>query len=93
MTKSRGGKPPSTSTVSKQTKRELKPYNSQTNLRRNQNIGQVNTSTRRLSRNGGEGGVTETKKETKVTKDGQTTTKTTRTTRTSGRGSKSNLRK
>ena len=94
VTKSRGGKPPSTSTVSKQTKRELKPYNSQTNLRRNPNIGQVNTTTRRFSRNGGgEGGVTETKKETKVTKDGQTTTKTTRTTRTSGRGSKSNLRK
>ncbi len=93
VTKQRGGKPPSTSTVTKQTKRELKPYNSQTNLRRNPNIGQVNTTTRRFSRNGGEGGVSETKKETKVTKDGQTTIKTTRTTRTTGRGSKSNLRK
>ena len=90
VTKSRNGNPPSSSTVSKQTKRELKPYNSQTNLRRNPNIGQVNTSTRRFSRNGGEGGATETKKETKTT---TTTTKTTRTTRTTGRGSKSNLRK
>lgn len=89
VTKNRG---PGTSTVSKQTKREMKPYNSQTNLRSNQRIGQVNTSTRRFSR-GGES--TEVKKETRVTKDGQTTTtkKTTRTTKTTGRGSKSNLRK
>lgn len=93
VTKSRGGKPPSTSTVTKQTKRELKPYNSQTNLRRNPNIGQVNTTTRRFSRNSGQGGASETKTETKVTKDGQTSTKTTRTTRIVGRGSKSNLRK
>ena len=92
VTKSRGGNKPSTSTVSKQTKREMKPYNSQTNLRSNQKIGQVNTSTRRFSRGNGE--TTQTKKETKVTQDGQTTTKTTtRTTRTTGRGSKSNLKK
>ena len=93
MTKSRGGKPPSTSTVTKQTKRELKPYKSQTNVRRNPKIGQVNTTTRRFSRNNGQDGVTETKKETTVSKDGQTTSRTTRTTRTAGRGSKSNLRK
>jgi hypothetical protein len=93
MTKSRGGKPPSTSTVTKQTKRELKPYKSQTNVRRNPKIGQVNTTTRRFSRNNGQDGVTETKKETTVSKDGQTTSRTTRTTRTTGRGSKSNLRK
>ena len=92
VTKSRGGNKPSTSTVSKQTKREMKPYNSQTNLRSNQKIGQVNTTTRRFSRGNGE--TTQTKKETKVTQDGQTTTKkTTRTTRTTGRGSKSNLKK
>ena len=92
VTKSRGGNKPSTSTVSKQTKREMKPYNSQTNLRSNQKIGQVNTTTRRFSRGNGE--TTQTKKETKVTQDGQTTTKTTtRTTRTTGRGSKSNLQK
>ena len=93
MTKSRGGKPPSTSTVTKQTKRELKPYKSQTNVRRNPKIGQVNTTPRRFSRNNGQDGVTETKKETTVSKDGQTTSRTTRTTRTAGRGSKSNLRK
>ena len=92
VTKSRGGNKPSTSTVSKQTKREMKPYNSQTNLRSNQKIGQVNTTTRRFSRGNGE--TTQTKKETKVTQDGQTTTKTTtRTTRTTGRGSESNLKK
>ena len=92
VTKSRGGNKPSTSTVSKQTKREMKPYNSQTNIRSNQKIGQVNTTTRRFSRGNGE--TTQTKKETKVTQDGQTTTKTTtRTTRTTGRGSKSNLKK
>ena len=87
VTKSRGGNKPSTSTVSKQTKREMRPYNSQTNLRSNQRIGQVNTSTRRLSRGNGE--TTQVKKETKVTQDGQTTTKkTTRTTRTTSRGKK-----
>ena len=87
VTKSRGGNKPSTSTVSKQTKREMRPYNSQTNLRSNQKIGQVNTSTRRLSRGNGE--TTQVKKETKVTQDGQTTTKkTTRTTRTTSRGRK-----
>jgi hypothetical protein len=93
VTKSqRGNKQPGTSTITKQTKREMKPYNSQTNLRSNQRIGQVNTSTRRFSR--GDGETTQVKKETKVTQDGQTTTKkTTRTTRTTGRGSKSNLKK
>ena len=87
VTQSSGGNKPSTSTVSKQTKREMRPYNSQTNLRSNQKIGQVNTSSRRLSRGNGE--TTQVKKETKVTQDGQTTTKkTTRTTRTTSRGSK-----
>jgi hypothetical protein len=91
VNRQRGNKP-GTSTITKQTKREMKPYNSQTNLRSNQRIGQVNTTTRRFSRGNGE--VTQVKKETKVTQDGQTTTKkTTRTTRTTGRGSKSNLKK
>ena len=92
VNRQRGNKP-GTSTITKQTKREMKPYNSQTNLRSNQRIGQVNTTTRRFSRGNGE--TTQTKKETKVTQDGQTTTKTTttRTTRTTSRGSKSNLKK
>jgi hypothetical protein len=92
VNRQRGNKP-GTSTITKQTKREMKPYNSQTNLRSNQRIGQVNTNTRRFSRGNGE--VTQTKKESKVTQDGQTTTKTTttRTTRTTSRGSKSNLKK
>ena len=92
VNRQRGNKP-GTSTITKQTKREMKPYNSQTNLRSNQRIGQVNTTTRRFSRGNGE--TTQVKKETKVTQDGQTTTKktTTKTTRTTGRGSKSNLKK
>ena len=41
---------PGTSTITRTTKRELKPYNSQTNLRNNQKIMQPSASTRRLSR-------------------------------------------
>ena len=72
---------PGSSIITKTTKRELKPYNSQTNIRGNQKVMQTSASTRRLSR-GGEKDATEyTKEETKlVTKEGQTT-KTTRTTR------------
>ena len=92
VTKSQGGKNPGTSTVSRQTKREMKPYNSQTNLRSNQRLAEVNPATRRFSRNDEVKKVTQTKRETKVTKDGQTTQKTTRTTR-AGRGSNANLRK
>ena len=75
---------PGTSTITKTTKRELKPYNSQTNLRSNQKIMQTSASTRRLNRGGAKddkGDTEYTKEETKlVTKEGQTT-KTTKKTR------------
>ena len=72
---------PGTSTITKTTKRELKPYNSQTNLRNNQKIMQPSASTRRLSRGGAKNDTEYTKEETKlVTKEGETT-KTTRKTR------------
>jgi hypothetical protein len=72
---------PGTSTITRTTKRELKPYNSQTNLRNNQKIMQPSASTRRLSRGGAKNDTEYTKEETKlVTKEGQTT-KTTKKTR------------
>jgi hypothetical protein len=72
---------PGTSTITRTTKRELKPYNSQTNLRNNQKIMQPSASTRRLSRGGAKNDTEYTKEETKlVTKEGETT-KTTRKTR------------
>ena len=80
---------PGTSTITRTTKRELKPYNSQTNLRSNQKIMQPSASTRRLSRGGAKNDTEYTKEETKlVTKEGETT-KTTRKIR----GRASNLKK
>ena len=80
---------PGTSTITRTTKRELKPYNSQTNLRNNQKIMQPSASTRRLSRGGAKNDTEYTKEETKlVTKEGETT-KTTRKIR----GRASNLKK
>jgi hypothetical protein len=76
---------PGTSTITKTTKRELKPYNSQINLRNNQNVMQPSASTRRFGRNGAKDNTDSIKEETKLdTKEGQTT-KTTRKIR--GRGS------
>jgi len=67
---------PGTSTITRTTKRELKPYNSQTNLRSNnqkaQKVIQTSASTRRFSRGGA--------KDKNDNVEGQTT-KTTRTTR------------
>ena len=75
---------PGTSTITRTTKRELKPYNSQTNLRSNQKIMQTSVSTRRLNRGGAKDDKDDTeytKEETKlVTKEGETT-KTTKKTR------------
>jgi hypothetical protein len=75
---------PGTSTITKTTKRELKPNNSQTNLRNNQKIMQASASTRRLNRGGAKDDKDDTentKEETKlVTQEGETT-KTTRKTR------------
>ena len=75
---------PGTSTITKTTKRELKPYNSQTNLRSNQKVMQTSASTRRLNRGGAKDDKDDTeytKEETKlVTKEGETT-KTTKKTR------------
>ena len=75
---------PGTSTITRTTKRELKPYNSQTNLRSNQKIMQTSASTRRLNRGGAKDDKDDTentKEETKlVTQEGETT-KTTRKTR------------
>ena len=84
---------PSTRTEDKKVKREMRPYNSQTNFRNPASLGKVNTTTtRRFSRNAeNKPSTTEYKKVEKrtVTKNGQTTS-TTRTTTSRG---KSNLRK
>jgi hypothetical protein len=83
---------PSSRTEDKKVKREMRPYNSQTNFRNPASLGKVNTTTtRRFSRNvENPPTTTEHKKVEKktVTKNGQTTS----TTRTTSRG-KSNLRK
>ena len=82
---------PSSRTEDKKVKREMRPYNSQTNFRNPASLGKVNTTTRRFSRNvENPPTTTENKKVEKrtVTKNGQTTS----TTRTTSRG-KSNLRK
>ncbi len=83
---------PSSKTENKKIKKEMRPYNSQTNLRNPASLGKVNTTTRRFSRNVEKpSNTTEYKKVEKrtVTKNGQTTT----TTRTSTSRGKSNLRK
>ena len=78
---------PGTSTITKTTKRELKPYNSQTNLRSNnqkgQKVMQASASTRRFSRGGAKDkNLSEnTKEETKAVTKEEQTTKTTRKTR------------
>lgn len=82
---------PSSRTEDKKIKREMRPYNSQTNLRNPASLGKVNTTTRRFSRNvENPPATTEYKKVEKrtVTRNGQTTS----TTRTTSRG-KSNLKK
>jgi hypothetical protein len=72
---------PGTSTITRTTKRELKPYNSQTNLRSNQKIMQPSASTRRLSRGGAKDDTEYTKEETKLVSKEGVTTKTTKKTR------------
>ena len=75
---------PGTSTITRTTKRELKPYNSQTNLRSNQKIMQTSASTRRLNRGGAKDDKDDTeytKEETKLVKKEGATTKTTKKTR------------
>ena len=72
---------PGTSTITRTTKRELKPYNSQTNLRSNQKIMQPSASTRRLSRGGAKNDTEYTKEETKLVSKEGITTKTTKKTR------------
>jgi hypothetical protein len=82
---------PSSRTEDKKVKREMRPYNSQTNFRNPASLGKVNTTTKRFNRNvENPPTTTEYKKVEKktVTKNGQTTS----TTRTTSRG-KSNLRK
>ena len=75
---------PGTSTVTKKTKREMKPYNSQTNLRSNQKLAQVAPATRRFSRNaGGKDDTQNIKEEAKTTTKEEATSKQTRR----GRGS------
>ena len=78
---------PDTSTITKTTKRELKPYNSQTNLRSNnqkeQKVMQTSASTRRFSRGGAKDkNLSEnTKEEAKSVTKEEKTTKTTKKTR------------
>lgn len=83
--------PPNTKTEDRKPKKEMRPYNSQTNFRNPASLGKVNTTTRRFSRDDNAGNTTEYKKVEKrtVTKNGQTTS----TTRTSTSRGKSNLRK